>query len=60
MFGPLLTDLSETFDFLDHEILIAKLNTYGFTLPALKLVYNYDHLSNRKQRTKVNRTRVPG
>ena len=44
MFAALLTDLSETFDFLDHEILIAKLNTYGFTLPALKLVHNYDHL----------------
>ena len=31
-----------------------KLNAYGFRLRALKLVHDY--LSNRKQRTKVNRT----
>ena len=54
IFGPLLTDLSKAFDCLDHELLIAKLNIYGFSLPALKLVHDY--LSNRKQRTKVNRT----
>ena len=54
MFGALLTELSKTFDCLDHELLIAKLNAYGFSLPALKLVHDY--FSNRKQRTKVNRT----
>ena len=54
MFDALLTDRSKIFDCLDHEILIAKLDTYGFSLPALKLVHDY--LSNRKQRTKVNRT----
>ena len=54
MFGALLTDLSKAFDCLDHELLIAKLNAYGFSLPALKPVHDY--LSNRKQRTKVNRT----
>ena len=45
-FGALLTDLSKT------DLLIAKLNAYGFSLPALKLVHSY--LSNRKQRTKIN------
>ena len=54
MVGALLTDLSKTFDCLDHELLIAKLNAYCFSLPALKLVNDY--LSNRKQRTKVNKT----
>ena len=54
MFGALLTDLSNAFDCLDHELLIAKLNAYGFSLTALKLVHNY--LSNRKQRTKINST----
>ena len=54
MFRALLTDRSKVFDCLDHELLIAKLNAYGFNLPALKLVHDY--LSNRKQRTKINRT----
>ena len=54
IFGTLLTDLSKAFDCLEHELLIAKVNAYGFSLPALKLVHDY--LSNRKQRSKVNRT----
>ena len=41
MFDALLTDLSAAFDCLDHELLIAKLNAYGFRLSALKLVHNY-------------------
>ena len=53
MFGALLSDLSKAFDCLDHKLLIAKLNAYRFSLPALKLVHDY--LSNSKQRTKVNR-----
>ena len=51
-FGALLTDLSKAFDCLDHELLTAKLNAYGFTLPALRLIHDY--LSNRKQRTKID------
>ena len=51
-FGALLTDLSKAFDCLDHELLIAKLNAYGLSLPALRLIHDY--LSNRKQRTKIN------
>ena len=52
VFGALLTDLSKTFDCLSHELLVAKLNVYGFTLPVLKLVHGY--LSDRKQKTRVN------
>ena len=48
----LLTDLSKAFDCLNHELLLKKLNAYGFTLPALKLVHDY--LLDRMQRTRVN------
>ena len=52
VFGALLTDLSKAFHSLSHELLIVKLNAYGFTLPSLKLLHDY--LSDRKQSTKVN------
>ena len=45
-FGALLTDLLKTFDCLDHELLTTKLKSYGFDLPALRLIHDY--LSNRK------------
>ena len=48
----LLTDLSKVFDCIDHELLIAKLNAYGFDTNALKSIYSY--LKGRKQRTKIN------
>ena len=51
-FGALLTDLSKAFDCLVHDLLIAKLNAYGFTLPSLKIIHSY--LSNRRQRVKIN------
>ena len=50
-FGVLLTDLSKAFDCLSLELL-AKLHAYGFSIPALRLVYSY--LKNREQRTKIN------
>ena len=53
-FGALLTRISKAFYCLDHEMLIAKLKAYGFSLPALKLVRDY--LWNRKQRTKVKKS----
>ena len=52
VFGALLTDLSKAFDCLDHELITAKLNAYGFTPPASRLIHDY--LSNRKQRTKID------
>ena len=50
--GAILIDLSKAFDCLNHELLIAKLEAYGFSRSALKLVYDY--LSNRKQRVAIN------
>ena len=50
VFGALLTDFSKVFDCVCHDLLIVKLNAYGLSLSALKLVHNY--LQKRKQRTK--------
>ena len=50
--GSLLTDLSKAFDCLNHELLIAKLEAYGFGNESLAYIYSY--LSDRKQRTKIN------
>ena len=54
VFWALPTDLSKALDCLSHELIIAKLNAYGFRLFALKLIYNY--LSKRQQRTKINQS----
>ena len=36
VFGALLTDLSRSFDSIDHELLTAKMNAYGFNFPAFR------------------------
>ena len=51
-FGALLTDLSKAFDCISHELILANLHAYGFSLRALRLIHSY--LTNRKQRTNVN------
>ena len=50
--GAVMMDLSKAFDTINHELLIAKLEAYGFGDGALRIVLDY--LSNRWQRTKVN------
>ena len=45
-------DLSKAYDVLSHELLIAKLEAYGFSLNSLRLLYSYIS-SNRKQRVRI-------
>ena len=47
-----MTDLSKAFDCIPRDLIIDKLEAYGFHIDTLKLVH--DHLSHRKQRVKVN------
>ena len=51
-FGALLTDLLKAFDCLSLDLIIAKLNTHGFSPSALKLIQIY--LTEKKQTTKNN------
>ena len=50
-FGALLADLSKAFDCVFHELILAKLHAYAFSLRALRLIHSY--LTNRKQRATV-------
>ena len=53
-FAAVLTDLSNAFDCIDHEFLIAKSNAYGFDSLSLKFLSAY--LNFRKQSFKVGST----
>ena len=50
--GGVLMDLSKAFDTINHELLIAKLEAYGFHKDSLEIMLSY--LSDRKQRTKIS------
>ena len=47
-----LLDLSKAFDTINHELLIAKMYAYGFSIDALRIIHSY--LSNRWHRTKID------
>ena len=51
-FTALLTNLSKAFYCLPDDLIIAKLDTYGFKNDALCLIFN--HFNNRKQRVNIN------
>ena len=48
----ILMDLSKVFDTINHSLLIATLEAYGFSMTSLKLMHSY--LCNRFKRTSVN------
>ena len=50
--GAVPTYLFEAFDCLSHELLITKLEAYGFDKSPR--IFAYDYLKNRMQRIKVN------
>ena len=50
--GAVLSDLSKAFDRIDHNLIIAKLNAYGFEKRSLDFIHFY--LTQRKQRTKAD------
>ena len=52
--ATVLMDLSRAYNYIPHDLLIAKLDTYGLNQKAFRLLFSY--LTNRKQRVKINST----
>ena len=50
--SAIFLNLSKAFDTINHDLLIAKLKTYGFSKEALKLMKSY--LKNRKEKVQIN------
>ena len=50
--GAIFMDLSKAFNTIDHSLLLAKLEAYGFSNQALSLLQSY--LCNRFQRSIIN------
>ena len=52
--GMVLMDLSKAYDCLPHDLLLAKMEAYGFSTESLKLIHSY--LVGRKQRVRIGST----
>ena len=49
--ATILVNLSKAFNTINYKLLVAKLNTYGFSKEMI-----FRHLNNRTQRVKINKT----
>ena len=51
--GVVLMDLPKAFDTINHKLLLAKFNAYGFSKvkKAFKMIFSY--LNNRKERVQI-------
>ena len=52
--GSVLMDLSKAFDCINHDLLIAKLHAYGFSVSASTLILSY--LKGRHQRVEIEQS----
>ena len=50
-FGVLLTDLCKAFDYVNLQLLIAKLHSYGVDNSSLRLIHSC--LNNQQQRVRI-------
>ena len=50
--GSLFMDLSKAFDWIPHDILVAKFDAYGFNRTLMCYIYSY--LEKRKQCVRIN------
>ena len=48
-------DLSKTFDYIAHDLLVAKLHAYGFPMDAVTFIYSC--MKRRKQEVQINDTK---
>ena len=58
LLGTVLLDLSKAFDCIPHELFIAKLHAYGFSLKTVTFIYSniqlLPYLKLRKQKVNIN------
>ena len=54
MIGTILMNLSKAFDYLPHELILAKVHAYRVDIRSLKVLQDY--LSSRTQRVKPDST----
>ena len=47
-------DLSKAFDYIPHDLLIAKMHAYGISIDSVKILFSY--LKGRNEDVKVNNT----